>query len=353
VGVFLNRSDWEADFLLAAQALRLLSRLGPQPGEVLYLLIDDTRIAKRGKRMAHLSKIWDHAKQRFVRGHLVVTAAWYFRGVVLPWRFDLWKPKATAGAGYRKTTELAARLIREMPLVVEGLKVRVLFDAFYLCPATAGACRDRGFTWFSVAASNRTLRTASGRQGKLRDLTPGLLRHHGRWVRLRRHRGWAWMRLASVTGHLSRIGEVRLAVSKRPRDPWKKVLVVATNELGLDGRAVRAAYEQRWWIEVLFKELKGTLGLGAYQVLQERGIVNHLHLCGLAHLMLTHHGHSAGGAQAKPTKKECVLPPLNSRLGHLRAAVRREQEETVIKRTRHKKVREKLRKLIAVLESAA
>jgi SRSO17 transposase len=351
LGRFLG-CDWPAQDLLQRQAQRLLRALRPRPGETLSLLIDDTRIAKRGRKMAHLSKIWDHKQQRFVRGHLVVCAAWLFRGVVLPWRFVLWRPRKTAGAGYLKTTEIAAQMVRELP-DLGGLRVRVLFDAFYLCPTLTGACQQRGFNWFSVAAGNRSFRTLAGRKAKLRSLGPGLVRHEGRRVRLRRHRGWAWMRLASVTGQLSRIGPVRLVFSKRPQDPWKKTLCVATNETALGARAVLAAYEERWWIEVLIKDLKGPLGLGGYQVLSERGIVNHLHLSGLAHQLLTHHGLRAEGVQARVKGKTRALPSLLSRLEDLRAAFRQERIDTVVKRTRHVKVRLKLLKLLALLGNAA
>jgi hypothetical protein len=81
LGLFLGRDDLDAADLLEVQALRLLARLQPARGDVVYLLIDDTRIAKRGKQMAHLSKLWDHKQQRFITGHLVVTGAWHCRGV--------------------------------------------------------------------------------------------------------------------------------------------------------------------------------------------------------------------------------------------------------------------------------
>jgi hypothetical protein len=261
LGAFLSRSDWPADRLLESQAARLLGRLRPRPGEVLDLLIDDTRIAKRGKKMAHPSKLWDHKQQRFVTGHLVVCAAWRFRGVVIPWRFELWLPKPSAGPRYRKTTEIAAELVQDMPNI-PGVRVWVLFDAFYLCPAVAGACRERGFRWFSVAASNRSVRAGRGDRRRLSDWAPGNLRACGRRVRLRRARGWAWLRVADAVVHLSRIGAVRLVLSKRPRDPWRNTLAVVTDETRLGGREVLVAYENRWWIEVLFKELKGSLGLG-------------------------------------------------------------------------------------------
>jgi SRSO17 transposase len=352
-GDFLSHSDWDAADLLDRQAWALLLRqLRPRPGDTIELLIDDVRIAKRGRKMAGLSKIWDHKEQRFVRGHLVVTGAIRYRGLVLPWRFEVWQPKALAGGRYRKTTEIAAALIREFQ-APQGLKVRVLFDAFYLSPVVVQACEAQGYTWFSVAARNRAVTPQGGKRWKLADLAPGWLRYHGRNVRLRRARGWRWLRIAAVDGHLSKIGRVRLVISKRPQEPWKKLVVFATNETKLDARAVVAAYEKRWAIEVLFKELRGSLGLGDYQVLHERGIRNHLHLCGLAHLLLTHHSLGAVGAQAKKETKDVPLPPLSQRLEALRDEVRREQIERVVRRTRHASSRRRLKKLLEEFAQAA
>ena len=59
-GGFLKDANWDAPQLLSRQARRMLKRMKPRRGEVLELLIDDTRIAKRGKKMACLSKIYDH-----------------------------------------------------------------------------------------------------------------------------------------------------------------------------------------------------------------------------------------------------------------------------------------------------
>src|SRR5581483_520609 len=75
-GDFLSHSGWDAADLVERQAWTLLLRhLRARPGDTIELLIDDVRIAKRGRKMAGLSKLWDHKEQRFIRGHLVVTAA--------------------------------------------------------------------------------------------------------------------------------------------------------------------------------------------------------------------------------------------------------------------------------------
>jgi hypothetical protein len=277
-----------------------------------------------------------------------VVAAARFRGLVWPWCFHLWLPAAYAGKKrYRKTTEIAAAMVGAFP-EFPGLRVRVLFDAFYLSPLVTRACEARGFEWFSVAARNRNFTAQGSSRRKLADWVKGYWQHHSHRVRLRRSRGWAWMKIAACDGHLSRIGAVRVVVSKRPRDPWQNLLVFATNATRQKAREIVAIYEHRWDIEVLFKELKGTLGLGAYQVLNEQGICHHLHLCGLTHVWLTRHSLDAMDAKARKAK-ELSLPPMHERLESLRDHLREEQLQRLLHRTRRPGLRRKLRKCLRQL----
>jgi len=339
-GRFLTQADWDAAGLLNEAVHEELRRMRPRRGEYIDFILDDHRIAKRGRKMFGLSKIWDHKNQQFVHGHIVVTAAILFRGVVFPWRFELWLPKSCGARGYRKTTQIAAELIAafEPPT---GLRVRVLFDAFFLCPTVTKSCERRGFSWFSVASRNRALRRESGYWQRIADL-PGVLKYAGRLVRMPRARGTATLRIAPVDGELVRIGRVRLVLSKRPGDRWKNIVAFATNDLRLDARTIVSIYERRWRIEVLFKELEGDLGLGDYQVLTHRGIVHHLHLAGLVHLLLTHHGLDAVGAQARKVNREVALPSLSRRLDDLRAALRRDQLERMLRHEDDPRLRRKL-----------
>jgi SRSO17 transposase len=325
-GAFLASDGFDSPRLLRETVARLIKRFKPVPGETIEFILDDHRIAKRGRKMARLSKIWDHKEQKFVRGHIVLFAAVCFRGVVMPLRLALWKPKGQSGPRYCKLTDLAAQMIKEFE-VPAGLKVRVLFDAFYLSPVVVKACEKRGFVWFSVASKNRNFRRdgAKGKGKNIRDLAVGLLRHHGRFVHMKRSRGKAKLKIASVDGHLSRIGRVRMVISKRPHETWKSTIAIVTNCLGTDARAIVASYERRWNIEVMFKDLEQSLGLGEYQVLHERAIVNHLHLICLAHLMLTHHAMDGVGAKAITSNKEVRLPSVEQRIESLRKAHRDER----------------------------
>jgi SRSO17 transposase len=344
-GAFLSRSDWDAPGLVERAATGLLASMKPRAGEVAYLILDDTRVAKRGKKMGYVSKIWDHKQQRFVRGHVALTAAVLFRGVVLPWRVELWKPKGHPGPRYRKLTDMAAAMVRAFD-PPEGVTVRVLFDAFYLCPTVTRACEGKGFTFFSVASRNRNFTTGEGKRRRRRSiagLMPGLIRHRGKAVRMRRSRGKATaLRLASTDGHLSRIGRVRMVVSKRPRGPWKKCIAIVTNETGLRPRQVVAIYEMRWSIEVLFKELRQDLGLGDYQMIAEEGILKHLHVCCLAHLLLTHQSLEGLGAKARKANRQVDLPPMSQRLQTLRTRIAKDRIERLVKGPHHEKLRQEI-----------
>jgi SRSO17 transposase len=343
-GAFLASDGFDSPRLLRQAVARLIKRFKPLPGETIELILDDHRIAKRGRKMDRLSKIWDHKEQKFVHGHIVLLAAVCFRGVVMPLRLHLWKPKGQSGPRYRKLTDLAAQMVSEFE-VPRGLKTRVLFDAFYLSPVVVRACEKRGFAWFSVAAKNRCFRREGekGRGRKIGNLAPGLLRHRGRMVHMKRSRGLAKLKITSLDGHLSRIGRVRMVISKRPQETWKTTVAIVTNCTGMDARAIVAAYERRWNIEVMFKDLEQSLGLGEYQMLHERAIVNHLHLICLAHLMLTHHAMNGIGAKAIKSNKEVRLPSIEQRIESLRKAHRDERIRKLFRKgSLHARYRKKL-----------
>ena len=128
---------------------------------------------------------------------------------------------------------------------------------------------------------------------------------------MKRSRGWRWLRIAAVDGELGRTGKVRVVFSKRTRRSNRELLSVATNDVKRKPREIIAIYEKRWSIEVLFKELRTSLGLCDYQVLRRTAITRHLHLCCTAHQTLTHQALKDEGAQAREENKEVVLPTLS------------------------------------------
>ena len=88
-------------------------------------------------------------------------------------------------------------------------------------------------------------------------------------------------------------------------------MALVTNDLSRPARRVVADYSLRWSIELLIKDEKQLLGLGAYRVKRYRAVVRHLHLVDAAYACLTHVGIKAQRAQGqKKTKHVLHLPPI-------------------------------------------
>lgn len=346
---FLSSSAWPEASTLQRAARRVLQSMKPRRGETLSLLIDDTTIEKRGQKMDAVKKSYDHSRAKFCDGHTVLMLALRFRGVVIPWSVQLWLPRSFCAANaleFRKLTQLAADAINEFEPPAQ-LKVRVLFDAGFLCPPVVRACESQGFTWFSVAARNRKLRTHGKPERSIGDLGPGCLKHASQDIRLRRTRGqWRWMQMAVRDGFLRRIGDVRVVFTKRINDPSGHQLAMVTNDCNRDGRSVVEIYESRWWIEVLFKELKGSLELGSYQMQSWCGITRYLHVICLAHITLTHHALKGVGAQAAEPSQDIQLPGIRQRLDELRTDLRKQRIRRFVNQIRQKNVRRKVREFL-------
>ena len=131
--------------------------------------------------------------------------------------------------------------------------------------------------------------------------------------------------------------------SKRTRRSNRELLSVATNEVARTPREIIAIYEQRWNIEVLFKEMRTSLGLCDYQVLRRTAIERYLHLCCTAHQTLTHQAIKEDGAQAKEENKEVVLPSLSQRIEIFRQRVNQDRVTLLLSRIRDKHVKRKIR----------
>jgi Transposase DDE domain len=64
------------------------------------------------------------------------------------------------------------------------------------------------------------------------------------------------------------LGDVTVVLSKaRRNDGPKQTKILVTNlPEAVTAREVAGVYLRRWWVELLFKELKGVVGLGQHQV---------------------------------------------------------------------------------------
>jgi len=298
---------WDPEATLRQKAQELLRALHPQQGETLYLLIDDTKKAKRGQHMDAVAKMKDPTTDAYIRGHQYVCGILVFRQQVIPWGIRLYVKKAHCGAvgvPFRKTTELAAQLIREFKAPA-GIKVMVLFDAYYLCHTVVKACREQHFHFASTLKSNRSLfkhgwKLKAGRYGR------NLCRRHRTTplVLVKPHGEARYRYLDAGWLQVSNLGVLHVVFSRK--GAARKVLGLVTDAPELSAAGLIQVYDRRWEIEQWLKDTKQLLGLGHYQNRPYRAAVIHRHLVCFASALLTHLRIERGGAQGQRTRKKAA-----------------------------------------------
>lgn len=303
---FLNVGRWVPKVALQLKARELLALLNPQKGEVIELILDDSKKQKHGKTMDGVSWIHDPVTNRKIKGHQYVTAVLRFRGQVIPWGIRLYLKKedaAALGQPFKKTTQLAADLIDAFD-PPQGVSVRVLFDSYYLCRAVVKACRKKDFRFISTLKSNRNL-YKNGRKLKAGAYGRSLFgRQAKKTCRIEKVQGGAhYTYVDAGTVAVSDLGPLHVIFSRKNRD--KKILGIVTDDPKLSAGQMIRTYDDRWSIEVFFKDGKQHLGLGQYQNVSLEAAVTHLHLVCFAYALLTHIAITGEGAKAqrKPAVK--------------------------------------------------
>ena len=345
-GEFLWRSHWDEVGVLQGLALRLLNRVW-RSGEPIYFILDDTQTLKRAKKMEAVGKLYHHATGTYGTGHTILKACLYCRGVTIPWGSWLYVKKEHAGklqVPFATLTELASQAVRGLPLPPK-MKVIVLFDAYYLCSKVAAAVEAKGWHYIGVGKSNRRF-SVDGRSHRLSNYGPNVLRRSGQWMKITGLLKTHVYRVAHRTGSMKKLGAVRVVFSRRRGD--KKPIALVTNDLTRAARKVVADYLRRWAIELLIKDEKQHLGLGAYRILRYRAVVRHLHLVDAAYACLTHLGMDAQCAQGRKKEQTVLrLPPIRQLKTQLRQAVWNQAVKDVVKVSHEKPVIRRLEKLLA------
>jgi hypothetical protein len=192
----------------------------------------------------------------------------------------------TKGLTHRTTAEAAADLIRELPLP-EAAQVVVLGDTAYDSEAIREACQERQYSWIFPCNPERVFAGPKGERPKVRSLlkdwsswsrqTLRLAPGQGDYAVYRRlslHRIGPKAKPRTYYVHQERrqvhsVGAVRLVFSTTKKDlktaTPDDVKILMTNDLKLSVRDVVERYSLRWQIELMFKELKSTLGFHQYR----------------------------------------------------------------------------------------
>jgi SRSO17 transposase len=298
---------WEPEAALCQQAQAWLRSLRPSKGETISLVLDDSKKAKRGRTMDAVATMKDSTTDTYIRGHQYVCAIVVCRDHVIPFGIRLYVKHAhgpALGLLFRKTTELAAQLSREFKAPT-GVKVVVLFDAYYLCPTVVKACREQRFHFASTLKSHRSLfkqgwKLTAGRDGRhlcrrrrtdTLDLAKPYGPVHDRFV----DAGWL---------EVSTLGPLHVVFSRK--GTANTILGLVTDAPKLSAADVIRTYETRWTMEPWLKDTQQLLGLGHDQNRSYWAAVTHLHLVCFAYALLTHLRIERHGAQGRRTRAKAA-----------------------------------------------
>lgn len=280
---FLQQSDELLGKALGFYAMKLIALLH-QTQEVLYVIVDDSKTAKRGKHVQAAFRLFDHTTQRFLWGHQFVCLTLLYRGMTIPYAIELYRCKADCHKRhlpFRKLTQIAEDLIAGLPDF--GVKrIYVLADTYYASQQIIRTARARGFHFVSFLKSNRRL-FINGRSTSVSTfLKRSFFKARKRWISL----GKARYATVQQECHLPGIGDVSVVFSQKKGR--RTVLPLFATDSTLTTKEMIAIYRKRWSIEVLFKQTKQSLGLVAYHHRDEHAVRTHLQLVLLAYALLTH-----------------------------------------------------------------
>ena len=298
---------WDPEAALRQKAQEWLRALHPAQGETIYVSMDDSKHAKRGQVMEAVAKMKDPTINAYIRGHQYVCGSVRFRGQVIPCGIRLSVTQAPCAAldrPFRKTTALAAPLIREFKAPA-GVNVMVLFAAYYLCQTVVKACREKKFHCASTLQSNRSRfklgwKLQAGRYGKHR-----FRRRRTALLEVGKPQGQVRFRYVDAGWlQVSHLGARPVVFSRK--GAARKILGLVTDDPDLSAAGLIQADDRRWEIEQWITDTKQLLGLGQYQNRSYGAAVTHLHLVCFAYALLPHLRLERAGAHGQRTRHKAA-----------------------------------------------
>ena len=183
--------------------------------------------------------------------------------------------------------QLAAQIISQLP-VPAGVEVMVLGDTAFDAKIVRQSCDGRGFQWITPVNANRVFAGRRGHRPRVSSRIQQLSKERFETIRIHPSRG-SYCQQRRLSQHrdgskgttrtyyvysekreVHHVGMVMLVFSstkpikrKAKRESTK---VLMTNATDLSARQIVELYSMRWQIELLFKELKSTLGLHQYRL---------------------------------------------------------------------------------------
>jgi hypothetical protein len=312
----LKAAYWDIHLLVAWWVAEALQTLPPPKDGTLSLVGDGSVKPKRGTQnpLTQKGRKSEHQPWFFGIRFALLIATWdVYR---LPVAFRVIRRKTDPA--YQTENALFREMVQRFVPPPWATRVIVEGDAAYGSQDNMKMVMQRGTDdptrrWGFVFAIARTWKTVEDKA--IKDLVTHLPRTYYQRTRVSRLPGaqgcktfWVY----STRLCLRHIGDVTVVLSKRGRNLGpKQTKILVTNLDEWIPRQVVGAYQRRWPVEQINRELKTDLGLGEHQVSAEEGRIEKSFGIGvLAYLFLIRVGHQE------------ILPGTSWSIGQLQHALR-------------------------------
>jgi hypothetical protein len=262
----------------------------PNAKRIAYIIIDGTAQKKQGKKMEN--KII--YKKGYTSDHLFVMGLLYFpdTGVRIPLPRRLYRTKEYCkkhGYKYRSQVKLAEQMLKYASLP-DDVDVTIIFDSFFPSEGVINTIRHKGYHFVCSVKDNRV---DINRDKQLKvicqeHISAGRIKNRFE-IKVSSNRSrynhpsvdkYETKVFITYTEKLviSKMGEVAVVFSRKEdeKSELKNMRYILTDKIDMNTGEILTIYSYRWQIELYFKELKGYLGLGNYQMLSFRAIVRHV-----------------------------------------------------------------------------
>jgi hypothetical protein len=288
----LKAAYWDVHVLVAWWAQMALNTLPPPEDGVITLTGDGSDKPKRGKKnpMTQKGRKSEHHPWFFGIRFALLIVSWDV--LRFPVAFRLIRPKSHPQ--YRTENELFRDMVRSFTppawataIIVEGDAAYGSHDNMQMVQQRDAADPQR--TWGFLFAIARTWKTVEGKA--IKDLVTHVPRKYftRTWIpRIPATNGRKIFWIYSKRLCLRHIGDVTVVLSKTGRNVGPKhTKILVTNLTELTPRYVVFAYQRRWAVEQINRELKSDLGMGEHQVSgEERRIENSFGIAVMAYVLL-------------------------------------------------------------------
>jgi hypothetical protein len=288
----LKAAYWDIHLLVEWWVQEALTTLPPPKDGTLFLVGDGSEKPKRGTQnpLAQKGRKSEHHPWFFgIRFALLIVNWDVYR---FPVAFRLIRPKTHPA--YQPENALFREMVGHFSPPTWAKRIIVEGDAAYgsqdnMKMVMKRDADDPARQWGFVFAIARTWKTVEDKA--IKDLVTHLPRKYYQRTRVSRlpgTRGCKTFWVYSTRLCLRHIGDVTVVLSKRGRNVGPKhTKILVTNLDEWIPRQVVSAYQRRWPVEQINRELKTDLGLGEHQVSTEEGrIEKSFGIAVLAYLLL-------------------------------------------------------------------